>query len=403
MREGVLLMQDDFEQYLATPDQLKEYYSSSKTGPKKEDSLLQRAASVADRFNKGVEATGLPAAAGGFYQGVGDIGASLGNIVARPLGHPIPHPNFKKFFDNSLASSVGFGVGQVGGQIPAYLSGAGLLAKLGIGAKAALSGKIAQGILSGAALGEDDKGNRGFGAAIGGAMPVVGALAKGVSNLRSKNIAKNVLEGFASSKKQVASEFKDIFTQAKNRGVQHLERIPAKIELLHRGGNKDYIQALKDFNNVPNVSNAHSAQSDLGKYIRKIGAPSNKLERDAIEEAKRLSTTLKEKMGEHFIKSGNTDLALRYNQAREAFKQEVVPYMESKAIKALQRGDLRPKNFSKKIAEDERFISKIGQYNHPQIELSDRLRRGLASPATKTATGVAAGLLLPYGLYKYIK
>lgn len=395
-------MSDEFEKYRVEPDEFEQYHSSNYP-QEKEKSWLEKAGNLADKFNKGVEATGLPAAAGGFYQGVGDVGASLGNVIARPLGHPIPHPEFRKYFDNSLASSIGFGAGELGSQIPLYASGAGFLGKLGLGAEAGLSGKAIQGLLAGSLLGEDKEGGRKLGAALGAGMPIAGAAIKGLSGLRSKKIADKVLTGFANTEKHYGKEFSSIFNESRMRGIKHLEKVPSKMELLKKGGEKNYLQALKDFNNHPTIENAHSAQSDLAKYVSRIGKPANKLERDARNEAKRLSETIREKMSSHLVETGNPDLAMRYNQARHGFKEDVVPYMNSKVIKNMKEGNIRSKHFAKKIAEDERFMAKLGQKKHPEIALRENITKGLSNKIVQYGLGTGLGGLGFYEAAKLLK
>jgi hypothetical protein len=373
-------------------------YSQSHQEP--EPGWLSKAGNVAGRFNELIESSRLPAVAGGIFQGIGDIGASIGNIVARPLGHPIPHPEFSKYFDKSPLTKIAFGAGELGAQLPLYGTGAGLIGKLGLTKGIKLSDKIIEGLAAGTVMGEDSEGNRMTSAALGAALPVAGKVVKGLSDLKSKNIARNVVKGFKNAESQSAKEFQDIFKEVKDRDIKKMHPIEAKMNLLTKEGDQKYIHSLHEYNKNPTIENAHSAQSDLAKYAKKIGKPENKLERDARNEAKNISDELRQNMMMHLHKTGNIDLALRYHTARDSFKHEVGPYLNSKALKDLMRNDLRAKNFANKIAEEESFMTKLGQHKHPEIERRAKLKKALNNKAVQYGIGTGLSGL---GLYEASK
>lgn len=370
-----------------------------------QSSFLDKAAGMADKFNNLIEGAHLPEVGAGFLQGAGDVGASLGNLIARPFGHPIPHPNFQKYFGNSLGSKIAFGAGELGSQIPLMASGAATIGRLtNIGSKAGLSGRVAQGTVSGGLLGENEEGGRLGGIVTGGVLPIASSTVKGIAKMGSNKISDNVLKALRSTEKEYKQKFKSIFKEADRSGINRgLKRVEHDSHILARGGDKDYIHALQEYNYNPTLSNAHSAQSDLGKYIANIGRPKNSLERHAKNEAKYVQKTLKENMIEHMHSKGRVDLALKYLDAKEGYKNELLPYLKSKPIKALQEGEIRKKNFANAIAKDEKFMSKIGQYRHPEISRRETMSKVLNSKAGQYGIGTALGSAGLYGLARLFK
>lgn len=369
-------------------------------------SWLDKAGNAADYFNKAVESTRLPQFAGGLLQGTGDIGASLANIIARPLGHPISHPELQKYIPQDIGSQMAVGGGELASQIPLMTSGAGLIGKLtGFGTKSGLSGKAAQGALSGALMGENNEGEgRLSGAIEGAAIPTTMGIAKNLTGLRSKNIAEKVMQGMKESKAEYAKKFGNIFKETESRGIANkVKPIDANERLLNRAGNKDYLYALEQYNKKPSIEKAHEAQSQLGKYIKDIGSPKSTLDRHAKEEAKKVSKGLREHIAHQMQKTGNTDLALKYNEARKGYSQEVAPYLNSKAIKKFLNDELRPNKLASFLGKEEKFMSKLGQYRHPEIQQREMIKNILNSKIGQYGIGTGLGGLGLYGLSKAFK
>ena len=365
---------------------------------------LGNAGNIVGKFNKVVEASRLPAFAGGLLQGAGDIGASLGNIVAKPLGHPIPHPELSKFIDTSPLSRIAFGAGELASQIPLYSSGAGAIGRLGLTRGAGLGGRVAEGAASGALMGENAEGDRVGGALEGAAFPIAGRGLEWLNNLRSPNIAQNVMNGFRRSQEEARNQFNNVFDTAAERGINRVEAPHADMRLLRRQGDTKYLHSLEEFYRNPSLQNAHDAQSDLAKYANRIGnRPSNRLERQAREEARNISERIRRNMTGEFVRSGNSDLALQYNNARNFYRDIVGHYLDSPSIRNLEQGNLRPRNFAKKIQEEENFMTNIGQHEHPEIDYRRRLMKALSNKMVHYAGGTALAGLGLHGLAKMFK
>ena len=365
---------------------------------------LGNAGNIVGKFNKVVEASRLPAFAGGLLQGAGDIGASLGNIVAKPLGHPIPHPELSKFIDTSPLSRIAFGAGELASQIPLYSSGAGAIGRLGLTRGAGLGGRVAEGAAAGAAMGENQEGDGFRGALEGAAIPIAGRGLEWLNNLRSTNIARNVMQGFRNAQQEARTQFNNVFDDAAERGVRRINAPHTDMRLLRRQGNIRYLHSLEEFYRNPSLRNAHNAQSDLAKYAERIGdRPANTLARQARDEALRTSERIRHNIFGEFSRSGNTDLALQYHNARNFYRNVVGHYLDSPAIRNLEQGNLCPRNFAKKIQEEEGFMANIGQHEHPEIDYRRRLLKALSNKMVQYAGGSALSGLGLYGLAKMLK
>jgi hypothetical protein len=372
--------------------------------PKK--GFIERAGETAGKFNKFVESTGLPAFSGGLYQGVGDIGASLGNLIAKPLGKEISHPEFRRFFPDTMGNSLAFGAGQIAAQIPAYASGGAAIGSItGIGKGAGLSGKVAQGALAGGLMGESQEGGRGEGVLLGGGAPIAGKIISGLRDLRSSKIVNNVLKAEKEISGQYGKQFNFIIKEGEASGAnKYLSPTSYNKKILEKGGDKDLLHGLYKYNTNPTVANAHDAQSDLLKYAAKIGTPKGSLAREAKSEAKKLSGNIRLELSRALQKAGRTDLSADYSMTRQGYKNDVVPYLNSKTLNALKNKDIRKGKAASSLANEEKFMAKIGQYKHPEIARRELVKNILTSSHFIHALGLGAGSALGmYGAAKLLE
>lgn len=404
-------MDDPYAQYAQKEEDPYAKYAQPKQEQVATQTIPQRILSGMEGFNDAMKASVIPAFAGGILQGAGDIGASVGNVGAAGINalfgtkYHIPHPDLGKYLPKTLAKKAAFGLGQISSQIPLYASGAGLLGRVtGLGERAALGGKVAQGALSGALMGENKEGEgRLTGALVGGAIPVAQSAYAGLKGLKSKNIAKEVLTGKARAKEKYSQLFNDVFKKVEERGLDKgLSAQSADTKIMQKAGHGNYIESLKMYNKNPTLKGAHDAQSDLAKYINKIGKPNNALDRKAIAEAIKSQSALKNKISTQFEKTGNQALGKSYSLAREGYRKEFIPYTSSKSIKDLESGKLRPKKFASRIAQEEDFLSALSK-KHPKIERRELLKKVAKNPITK-GVGIGVGAsVLPYSAMKYLK
>ncbi len=367
--------------------------------------FLERAGNLAGKFNSIVEASRLPAFAGGLLQGAGDIGTSVGNLFARPLGHEIPHPHLSKYLPDDILTNGAFGAGQLTSEAIPFAKGASLIGKItGLGTKAGLGGKVAQGALSGALLGENEEGSRLENTILGGTIPIAGAAISKLNKFRSPVMAKNIIDAMKKTESEYKNLFSTVFKTAEERGYAgKYKPIKFNQNILKSGGKKDFLYALEQYNKKPSLEAAHEAQSQLGKYIADIGCRVSTLENHAIRDAIDGGKSFREHISDQLHRSGNSDLALDYLQARQGYKTDYVPYLKSKAIKEFLQNESTTKNFSREIGKEKSFHAKIGQHRHPEIQQKEMLRKILGSKAGQYAIGTALGGAGLYGLGKMFK
>ena len=140
-------------------------------------------------LRKGIEASGLPALAGGALQGGADMGVSLANLPLDALSGAtgknfnIPHLDLEQYNKPGLVNDLMFGAGRLGTEMA---GGLGMYSKLGRliprpGGYKGLGIDALKGALSGYALGENEQGDRWLPALLGGA-------AAPLSSLTSKSV-----------------------------------------------------------------------------------------------------------------------------------------------------------------------------------------------------------------------
>jgi hypothetical protein len=348
----------------------------------------------------------------GSAQALGDIGSSIGNFgisgIEHLIGKKIPHIPHPALLQNpqSLSENIGQSVGQT--LTPLIIPGfTGLkAAKLVRNPLGKLATSTGIGAFTGAA---EDESNRGLGALMGGASGLIGAgapIAQDIwQGIRSKNIAKNVMNRLSDLKNIYGKEFNEIITKGQEAGANRfLKYQPANISLLKKGGDSKLVYALQKYNNEPSLSAAHDAQKDMNKIINKLKNTENKStqESDKLEEAIKIKNRLLKQIHESFNKSGTNELSDRYHMARQGYKNDVGPYLESNTINKLKKGNLREKDFADELLQEKKFLAKAGEY-HPSLihrEIANKLKKSNVAKGAALSIGAA---VLPYGIYKYFK
>lgn len=385
-------------------------------------SFLQKAENIAGTFNKGVEASRLPALAGGLLQGAGDVGASLANIPLSVIGKEIgkniniPHPNLGQYVDNSFPSKIAFGAGEIGSPLGVLGKVAGEVGKVG-GLTENLSkipylGRViarpAEGAITGAAIGENDQGNRGMGAALGAGGNALMNIGKFIHSALPSQISNSVLKAKNFVQEKYSNLYDSLFDQAKDRGLgQSNVRVPKiDLDLIKDNATKKYWKSLEDFNSNPTLETAHLAQSDMGKYIRQmeklqgnnaLTSPQIKAYQEAINAQKKLRGTIFQSL----TKNGEQDLANQYGNITQGYKRDVVPYITSKPITALQNKDINNETFANRIVKNDKFRMSVGD-KHPEIAAREFIDNIKNNKLLKYGIGsVAAGALAGMGYKKY--
>lgn len=414
-----------FEEYNSVPPSLQnnpfaEFHPEN-------PSALNTAGDYAEKFNKSVQASRLPALAGGLLQGTGDIGASLANIplslasLMSGKNLNIPHPNLGQYLPNDLLTKGAFGAGEI---VPNLVGGVGIANKVGEIANATKNisripvvgstlARAGEGAIGGTLTGEDKEGSRASAAITGGVVNPIASAAKYVKSLLPEGLAKNILSAKNAAQNKYSELYDGLFQKAKNAGLHQTPlRVPKiNIDLIKNNSEKKYYQSLDEFNKNPTLENAHWAQSDMGK----LAANFDKLSRNnaltstqikTMEEAIEAQKKLRGSMFTGMTKSGSPDLANEYGQITRGYKTDVIPYTRTKAITDLQNQDINPQVFAKRIYNSNKFRTQMAE-KHPEIAHSEILNKllGIVPSAKDIAKFGAGGLATAAGLggYDYYK
>jgi hypothetical protein len=368
----------------------------------------------------------------GMGQAAGDFGASAINwpisgiekLTGAHIPH-VPHPSLLNEHPGSLGESIGQNVGQFGAML-GLPGGVGVKAAqlankgyqtLRAGQKLPLIGKLlaggAGGALEGAAGNEE---NRPLGAKIGA---VLGAGGQGAASalgfakgIRSKNIANQVKNEFERLGQHFNERFTGHLAAGEEAGANKFMRPEkANMKLLKKSGEGKLAYGLEKFNENPTLSNAHQAQSDLNKIVKKYSrSKEGTLESDVHSEALKLKNRLLKKISEGFEKAGAKEHGEGYQQSRVDYANEMAPYLDSPTINALlgrnKRGvpTIRPKEFADKLLQEEEFLAQSGQ-KHPELlqrEKYNKLKSNKLAQGAALGAGGLSTAFLPYEIRKLL-
>ena len=197
-------------------------------------------------------------------------------------------------------------------------------------------------------------------------------------------------------------DYRQLFQDAAQQGVQ--SAVPtravrrAENQIVNHSTPK-YHESLQLYLNNPSVENAHWAQSELGSFIRHL---------ESIEQRTGLTPTqqrtyraalnarrdIRDSMFGNNAFGRNPQLAERYNQLSNEYRENVIPYNRLEDLSEFEEGRMRPKKALKGLTKDEQFMIDLA-HRYPGIALhspfAKKLKLGLAGGA---ASGV--GALLGY-------
>lgn len=377
------------ERYMpsAQMDQMPEMQNASP-----EESSFKKFINKVDTVNKAFESTGIPAAGGGFLQGLGNSAISLANLIPLLSGSDkrIPHLDLKQFMqDPSFAQKAGFMGGDIAGNLA---TGAGVYSKLGaLGRPSGMAGigsDILRGGAAGFALGEDEEGNRGLSTAIGAALGPIGSSTKGATANRIKN-------DMNAAKKEYAGLYKNLFQEAQKEGLDKFVKVP-KIpnkKLFNKIDDK-FTEAFRKAQQSPTLDNVHAAQSKLGKFIaekNKIVRQGGSVNDEAVNLARKLEEALENNL-DKALSNSSRGLGKEYQAIQQGYKKDVIPYTKNAAINEFNFGESEAADLLKSLGGSNKsgksFRKNLGS-KYPEI----KLKKGI-DIASKVGLGVGgvAGL-----------
>lgn len=305
---------------------------------------------------------------------------------------------------NPLATAGGEFLGELGLIAPTIpLGGAGL-------ARQALTGGLA-GAVRGAGEyvneGDDRLINAAMEAATGAGAAAFPGLVKGVgSGIKTayraaspSRIAKNIVADRNALRSAYSKGYNEFFKEAEKEGINTIGVPKLNTKAILKNTTKSEAEALKDFLKNPTLKNAHDAQSDLGKAIRRLerineSAGLKTSQSRALDAAKTAQERLRESITREFDKSGKSGLAKTYSELTEGYKREVLPYTRNKSINKFLKGDLTASDLVSKLPKEEAFRARLLE-KYPELGLREKLPRYLANTGKAGLGGLGLG-----GIYK---
>jgi len=362
--------------YKKMPDWLRQALLSASKN-KKVAGIANKAKPYSESINEAFEKSGIPEAVNpigsaglGVAQGLGKMGASIANTPAyfKELAtgqkqERYKFPDLNKYAGEGALSRLGFNAGEIA---------APLLVPFGAGAKAtSYAGKVGAGALSGLLTGEDESGSRLASTVIGGALPGAMEVGKDILKLGKKSIAKDVVNTKQMLSNKYSKGYEGFKNAVQERGANepHLDKLYYNKEELNPWLTKEAKAAIAEFNKHPSVNQAHQLQSDLFKTASELKSTAKDfISKQRLKEVNELRDTVRERMQNHLVDTGNTDLAMEYNQLTQGYKQDVAPYLRpyiDQMEKDIANGD-SPADAVNKMLKDNDFIKKI-KGSHPGL------------------------------------
>ena len=149
----------------------------------------------------------------------------------------------------------------------------------------------------------------------------------------------------------------------------------------------------------PSLENAHRAQSELGALERHMDSIANKngltpSQHKTLKAAQQTRSDIRQAMmGEEGL-GLNQDLAQRYQELTNQYREQVVPYTRLQQLTEAEQNKIRPKTAVKELLNDEQF----------RIELAKRYPGlFLHTPKAKSFRNSALGLAATIGGYEGLK
>ena len=314
-------------------------------------------------------------------------GQTLGDIIASTVNYPIeklesytgkqyphvPHPNLINQEPVSTAESIGQNIGEFGSAF-AIPGGVSLRVAKALRAAPGLIrgfGSAGAGALEGY-LGHEDNRQLGgvLGGVLGGTATAIPALLKAAKNYSSEGIAKDVINRFKNLKKEYNVKYDTLLSNASEElPIKKFKPVAIDKELLKKAGKtKKDLHAIDKFNQNPTLENAHWAKSELGKIENASRAEGGNLNIDVSKSVNKATENLKKQIQENLKKIKNKNYAEEYENLSKSFKNEVVPYMESKTIYNLTKKEnpLHPRYALKGFLREENTLSALGKH-HPEL------------------------------------
>ena len=231
---------------------------------------------------------------------------------------------------------------------------------------------------------------------IGAIAPLFAApesIARKIPSVSSKGLIKQLSKEKSRQLDIAKKDYAGLFDEAAENGITHA--IPSKEILKNqstiiKNSTPKHHESLKNYLSNPTIENAHWAQSELGSLQRHLDKISQKngLTPTQLKTYKAVEDTRKSIKNSMFSENSlgkNNELALRYKNLSEKYKNNVIPYTRLEDLSEFEFGKLRPKTAIKNLLNDEEFMIKLAK-KYPGIYLK-------SPQAAKIGLAVGGGAL----------
>lgn len=216
-------------------------------------------------------------------------------------------------------------------------------------------------------------------------------------NLTKSGIAKNVLKEGDRQMQIHNDAYNQLWEDADKQGFNQVPYDSKVLESYKNLIDKSYPQkatkTLDEFTQNPTLENAQRAQSDLGNLRRSIEekwttTPLLGAEKDVYAALEGAEQHIQSNMFKNSNGQINQNLADRYKDLTNSYRENVVPYRYNSAIQAYKNKEITTPELINALSKGE-FAAKKGSA-HPAIKINALL----TSPFAQVGGGVGAGALL---------
>jgi hypothetical protein len=212
--------------------------------------------------------------------------------------------------------------------------------------------------------------------------------AKGIMNKMSKHKQ--------SALNEAKKEYGQLFNEAGQQGLTHAippVEILKNRKLINQNSSSKYHRSFNEFLQDPTLENAHWAQSELGALERhltnlemKIGlTPIQHKTLKAVNEARQ---QIKQSMFNNNVLGANPELAEKYGQLSNKYKEKVIPYTRLEQLSETESKRMLPKNAVKELLKDDQFMIELSR-RYPGLFLHKPGVKTFRKGTAKIAAGVA--------------
>lgn len=360
-------------------------------------------------------------------------GTAINRGINRLTGANIPDvPITGKTFGQQLgiAEDPSYKYGQIPGTLAGYMAGGEVLGA-GLKGAEALSGigQAAKALSSSPAM-TRILGNVGYGAVEDPEQPSGGALkgliggsiaeVPGISSqlvkpFTAKQIAADIKKAYGVAKHGAKEIYQPVFDEIGKKNIYNTSfgYLPKNFKNLDNevfdtlNNDPDLRKYTKDFLDTPTFDNAHKLQSVIGTEMGSIKNP-NLADAIQIKNMKLARDTLQRDMQSFLQKQDPTQgLSTQYKQAIDQYKQNVVPYLSDKRLRAIAEGKItNPKNLDTIFKSPEPTLEKvmkdIGEWKIKGRQAAPAVAGTIGGAALGHVLGIPAATEIgAYGGFKY--